>query len=137
MNGMGKALLTGLCLSAVWSTGRAQVPGAATEAYLQGHWSLAVQLLQPLKTSSEAQRMLALAYYHNQDFDLARPALEQALAAAPGDVELNVAMLEVLLADRDYARASAVANRLDTLGAADEAAAAALPPWPPPRARAG
>jgi tetratricopeptide (TPR) repeat protein len=119
---MGKALLGGMCLCAVWSSGRAQVPDAATEAYLQGHWSLAVQLLEPLKTSSEAQRMLALAYYHDQDFDLARPVLEQALAAASGDVELNVALLEVLLADRDYAQASAVANRLDTLGAADEAA---------------
>jgi tetratricopeptide (TPR) repeat protein len=111
-----------MCLCAVWSTGQAEAPDPATAAYEQGHWSLAVQLLEPLETSPRAQRMLALAYYQNQDFDRARPALDRALAAAPNDVELNQALLEVLLADRDYIRASDVAGRLAALGAADEAA---------------
>jgi tetratricopeptide (TPR) repeat protein len=122
VRGTGKALLAGMCLCAVWSDGRAQASDAATEAYLQGHWSLAVQLLEPLKSTPGAQRMLALAYYHDQDFDLARPALERALADAPDDVELNDALLEVLLADRDHPRALAVADRLDALGGTDEAA---------------
>lgn len=122
MKGTGTALLTGICLLMLCSAARAQLPEAATEAYRQGHWSLAIELLEPLQSSSAALRMLALAYYHDEDYDRARPALERALAGAPDDVPLNVALLEVLIADRDSVRASSSADRLDALGAADEAA---------------
>jgi tetratricopeptide (TPR) repeat protein len=79
-------------------------------------------LLEPQQASPDARRILALAYFHKPDFDLARPALEKALSASPDDVELNGALLEVLLADRDYAGAAAVAARLGELGADDPAA---------------
>jgi tetratricopeptide (TPR) repeat protein len=118
----GKALLIGVSLSALCFGSWAAVPDNASLAFQQRHWSLTINLLEPLRSDPEAQRMLALAYFHVQDFDRALPALQRALAATPGDVELNVALLEVLLANRDYAGADRPVSRLDALGASDEAA---------------
>lgn len=118
----GKTLLAGICLCVFHATVRAEVPAEANEAFRQGHWQLAIQLLESRQADPDAQRLLALSYFNYQDFDRARPALEQALAAAPDDAELNAALLEVLLADRDYGRAEEVAAGLARTGRADEAA---------------
>lgn len=118
----GKALLTGVSLCALCSSSWAAVPDEASRAFQQGHWPLTIYLLEPLRADTEALRMLALAYYHNQDFDRAQPALEEALGAVPDDIELNRALLEVALAGRDYESARGITNRLNALGASDEAA---------------
>jgi tetratricopeptide (TPR) repeat protein len=118
----GRALIAVICLGVIHCSVQAQFPAEATEAYRQGHWQLAIPLLEPWRSEPGALRMLALSYYHEPDFNHALPALEGALAGAPDDTELNAAFMEVLLAGRDYARARETAGRLEALGESDLAA---------------
>ena len=63
--------------------------------------------------------MLALSYFHLLDFDRALPTLRESLLISPDDIELNSALLEVLLAKRMYPEATSVAEHLENLGASD------------------
>lgn len=94
----------------------------AAEAYQEEDWRFVIELLEPEHAEPGARRLLALAYYHVQDYDRALPMIEAALTTSPNDAELNGALLEILLADRAYERAGVVAGRLGGLGAPEAAA---------------
>ncbi len=101
-------LFVGLCISPV----RAEIPPDALEAYDQQRWEDAIALLQAGQRDAQGDRLLALAYFRSQDVDAALPAIRNALEAAPGDTELNQALLEILIADRLYDEAEAVNETL-------------------------
>ena len=73
----GRALLTGVCLCVCYSGAQAQVSAEAVQAYQQQYWRTAIKLLEPQKGEAGAMRMLALAYFHMQDFARALPFLQR------------------------------------------------------------
>ncbi len=110
-------LFVGLCVTPVL----AEISPDALEAYNQQRWEDAIALLQSQQRDAKSDRLLALAYFRSQDVDAALPAIRSALEAAPGDTELNQALLEILIADRLYDEAEAVNEALEAGGLEAEA----------------
>ena len=115
----GSALLAGFCLSVFHSSVQAELSADTIEAYQDQNWQVAIGRLESQKDEPAAMRLLALSYYQSFDFEKALPALNQALTLTPDDIELNSALLDVLLAGQMNARAVEVAAHLDQLGATD------------------
>lgn len=113
----GSTLLAGLCLSVFHSNLQAQPSVETIEAYQDQNWQVAIGQLASQKDEPGAMRLLALSYYQSFDFEQALPALNQALLLTPDDIELNSALLDVLLAGQMNAEAVEVAAHLDQLGA--------------------
>ena len=110
-------LIVTLCSSVV----RAEIPGEASAAFDQQRWEDTINILKPLQRDSDAERLLALAYYRSQDIDAALPAIRSALEDSPGDPELTKALFEILIADRLYSEAETVNAALEASGAEMEA----------------
>ncbi len=83
---------------------------AAQQAYADRDWSSVVQILENTATTADDQRLLALAYYQQKDFDNAQPRLWQAVTQWPNDRKLREALLETWLARGDHASALAYLN---------------------------
>ena len=116
MGAKGRALLAGVCLSVCHCFAFAQINPVAEEAYQQQNWQVAIRLLLEQQADAGAQRLLALAYFQQPDFENAEPALKSALLNFPDDIELNTGYLEVLLAKSANKEASDVALHLRQLG---------------------
>jgi tetratricopeptide (TPR) repeat protein len=116
------ALLAASCFGVFCATAEAQSVMDPAQAFEQENYLEVIRLLSAREPDPAALRILALSYFHEGDFDQARPQLERALETAPTDLELNVALLDVLLADRNYGRAGQIADRLQQLGAGEAAA---------------
>jgi len=93
----------------------------ATSAYQQDNWQAVIMLLAADHSEPGAGRLLALSYYHVQDYENALPALEQARSDPPRDIEINTALLDILLAKKQFEQAKKVAADLNTMGAVDTA----------------
>ena len=119
MRAVWVTLLAGGYLCGYYSPAQAQLSAEAIEAYQQQNWQLAIRRLASQKTEAGALHMLALSYFHILDFDRALPTLRESLLISPDDIELNSALLEVLLAKRRYPEATSVAEHLENLGASD------------------
>jgi tetratricopeptide (TPR) repeat protein len=118
----GRALLTGLLAWLVCPVASAELSTEAREAFEAQNWLSAIEHLETERYEPGALRLLALSHFYNEDFGPALPLLESAVAESPDDVELNTALMEVLLANRAFREAANVAARLAALGAADAAA---------------
>lgn len=117
----GSVLIAGIYLSIFDCTAGAQVSAEAVEAYQRQQWLVAISHLEKQKTEPGAMRMLALSYFQEMDFERALPALRSCLLVLEDDIELNTAMLEVLLDARMSAAAAKIASHLEDLGETDRA----------------
>lgn len=98
-----RALRTSIFLSVFIWIGHAQL-------------SVAVETQQAQQESKSAtEHMLALSYYEELDYERALPALTLAQRNSPNDIELNVALLEVLLDSDMTEEAARIADHLDEL----------------------
>lgn len=112
MTVVGRALLTGICLWSCFPAAFAEVPADATEAFNQENWQEAVFILEPLGGNPDALKMLAISYYHLEDFDNAFPKVNDALGSLPEDLELKTVLLELRIARQEWSLAGELANEL-------------------------
>lgn len=87
---------------------------AAARAYQAGDWNTVINLLENTPSSQGAERLLGLAHYQQQDLDRALPLLRRAAQNNPSDAEVNRALLNALIAERDYTAANNLLAGLST-----------------------
>ena len=115
----GCALFTGICLSFFHCAIHAETPLEATEGPQQKQ---AVRThLQAPTIEPDNLRIEALTFFDDLDYDQALPALRKALQTAKDDIELNTALMEVLLEFQQTDDAGVIADHLMSLGATDVA----------------
>lgn len=125
---IGRGFLAGICLVVLCFNATAN-SDAAAKAFDQKFWQTTIDHLTPLldsntELSGKEVRMLGLSYFMLQDLETAYPFLNEALRDAPDDIDLNKAMMELMLAKRKYRKASQYAAHLAGLGAAGTASLA-------------
>ena len=69
MGAKGRALLAGVILSVSHCLAYAQIPPQTLEAYQQQNWDVAIKLLVQQQAEPGAERLLALSYFQQPDFD--------------------------------------------------------------------
>lgn len=113
------ALLTGICLGFIHCATYAENPSEPIQT---------AQPQQIVSSNPEPQnaepvdlREQALTYYRGMDYEQALPSLKEALQTAEDDIELNSALLDLLLEYGMTDEASKIADRLERLGATDMA----------------
>ncbi len=88
--------------------GQSSALDAAAQAYTEQDWQTVIQLLESAPSAAARDRLLGLAYYHRQQPDQALPLLNRAAANNPADDEVNRALLNSLIAGRDFSAANSL-----------------------------
>lgn len=90
----------------------AQDNSVAAEAFDQEYYTTVIELLESNTGTAQSRRMLALSYFHLDEFEKALPLLNQSLAANRNDTEVVSALVEIEVANRNYDRANDLAKSL-------------------------
>jgi len=91
----------------------------AQQAFERQHWEEVETQLADHQANSREQRMLALARFQLQNFDLALPGVKSVLGEFPDDLDLNRALLVMLVGLDQNEQARQHLAQLESLGDTD------------------